>query len=112
MVLALAPDERSADAARARYRELAGRVAFVGRARRRRTGSTARRSAAARSRPDDPLRGTWTVVVLGPGFDACFVARAEGDGDEWAFAVTVRPRDRGRVRADADGADASRFRRA
>ena len=30
--------------------------------------------------PDDTLRGTWTVVALGPGLAACFVAREADDG--------------------------------
>jgi hypothetical protein len=32
------------------------------------------------------LEGTWTEVVLGPGYGACFVARR--DGDEWLFATS------------------------
>jgi EAL domain-containing protein (putative c-di-GMP-specific phosphodiesterase class I) len=34
----------------------------------------------------DSLEGTWTEVVLGPGYGACFVARR--DGDEWLFATS------------------------
>ena len=30
--------------------------------------------------PDDPLRGTGTLVALAPGFSACFVVRDTGDG--------------------------------
>jgi hypothetical protein len=30
--------------------------------------------------PGDTLRGTWTVVALGPGLAACFVARETADG--------------------------------
>jgi hypothetical protein len=30
--------------------------------------------------PEDPLRGTWTVVALGPGLAACFVAREAAGG--------------------------------
>ena len=37
--------------------------------------------------PDDPLRGTGTLVALAPDFAVCFVMRAT-DGDEWEFAVT------------------------
>jgi hypothetical protein len=32
------------------------------------------------------LDGTWTEVVLGPGYGACFVARP--DGDQWRFAIS------------------------
>jgi hypothetical protein len=28
----------------------------------------------------DPLRGTWTVIALGPGLAACFVASESEDG--------------------------------
>ena len=34
---------------------------------------------------DDPLRGTWTEVALGPGYGAYFVARRDDDGN-WRFA--------------------------
>ena len=37
--------------------------------------------------PDDPLRGTGTLVALAPDFAACFVMREVG-ADEWSFAVT------------------------
>ena len=37
--------------------------------------------------PDDPLRGTGTLVVLAPDFAACFVTRETGE-DEWSYAVT------------------------
>jgi hypothetical protein len=36
---------------------------------------------------DDPLRGTWTEVALGPGYGACFVARRDDD-DTWRFATS------------------------
>ena len=36
---------------------------------------------------DDPLRGTWTEVALGPGYGACFVARRDDDGS-WRFATS------------------------
>ena len=36
---------------------------------------------------DDPLRGTWTEVALGPGYGACFVDRREDDG-RWRFATS------------------------
>jgi EAL domain-containing protein (putative c-di-GMP-specific phosphodiesterase class I) len=38
--------------------------------------------------PDDPLRGTGTLVALAPGFSACFVVREAGDGRTWEFATT------------------------
>ncbi len=38
--------------------------------------------------PDDPLRGTGTLVALAPGFSACFVVRDSGDGRTWEFATT------------------------
>ena len=49
--------------------------------------TTRRACAAARSPADDPLRGTWTEVALGPGYGACFVARRDDDGD-WRFATS------------------------
>lgn len=38
--------------------------------------------------PDDPLRGTGTLVALAPGFSACFVVRDTGDERTWEFATT------------------------
>ena len=39
--------------------------------------------------PDDRLRGTWTVVALGPYLNAAFVARTDGDGPgDYRFAVS------------------------
>ena len=51
------------------------------------TRSTAPACAAATLAPDDPLRGTGTLVALAPDFAACFVVR-EPTADEWEFAVT------------------------
>ena len=63
----------------AELRELAGKLAFVGA-----LGAPAEMAEAGiRTGPlpaDDTLRGTWTVVALGPGLAACFVAREADDG--------------------------------
>ena len=70
----------------ARYRALIGRLGFVGVL----GGAASDPSGAIRGGTlphDDPLRGTWTEVALGPGYGACFVARLEDDG-EWRFATS------------------------
>jgi EAL domain-containing protein (putative c-di-GMP-specific phosphodiesterase class I) len=88
MVLAGFPDEGHADAGVvARYRELSGRVAFVGVLG---GGAGIDSDTAIRGgplAPEDRLRGTWTVVALGPYLNAAFVARADGDGT-YRFAVS------------------------
>ena len=60
-------------------RELAGRLAFVGA-----LGAPAELAEAGiRTGPlpvGDTLRGSWTVVALGPGLAACFVGRQMDDG--------------------------------
>lgn len=46
--------------------------------------------AGVRSGPivdGDPLRGTWTVVAVGPNYNACFVASEREDGD-YDFATS------------------------
>jgi EAL domain-containing protein (putative c-di-GMP-specific phosphodiesterase class I) len=86
MVLAALADEQLGPAADARYGNLQERVAFVGVLNAGPTfdGTRVRGGALA---PDDPLRGTGTLVALAPDFAACFVVRQTSD-DEWSFAVT------------------------
>jgi EAL domain-containing protein (putative c-di-GMP-specific phosphodiesterase class I) len=86
MVLAALSDERYGPATRERYGRLAERVAFVGVLNAGDTfaGSGVRGGALA---PDDPLRGTATVVALAPGFAGCLVMRPTAT-DQWEFAVT------------------------
>jgi EAL domain-containing protein (putative c-di-GMP-specific phosphodiesterase class I) len=81
VVLVAYPDEGHADAPQvAELRELAGRLAFVGV-----LGAPARLAHGGGIRtgpllPDDTMRGTWTVIALGPGLAACFVAQEASDG--------------------------------
>jgi EAL domain-containing protein (putative c-di-GMP-specific phosphodiesterase class I) len=86
MVLASMSDERFGPAAKERYGRLQDRVAFVGVLN---AGSTfdGTRVRGGKLAPDDPLRGTGTLVALAPDFAACYVVR-EAEGDEWEFAVT------------------------
>jgi EAL domain-containing protein (putative c-di-GMP-specific phosphodiesterase class I) len=86
MVLASLADEAGAGEAVARYGWLPERIAFAGvlNAGAAFEGSGVRSGQLA---ADDPLRGTGTLVALGPDFAACLVARQTGE-DEWAFAVT------------------------
>jgi EAL domain-containing protein (putative c-di-GMP-specific phosphodiesterase class I) len=80
VLLAAYPHEAhlSADEA-AELRELAGKLAFVGA-----LGAPPELAEAGIRTgtlpPGDTLRGTWTVVALGPGLAACFVARESEDG--------------------------------
>jgi EAL domain-containing protein (putative c-di-GMP-specific phosphodiesterase class I) len=88
LLLAALPGDDPAPPGRLeRYRALGGNVGFIGVL----GGGVAEAAAADRVRggplaPGDALRGTWTEVALGPGYDACFVAR-EKDG-EWLFATS------------------------
>jgi len=69
-----------------RYRRVAGELGFVGVL----GGGAADAAEGIRGGPlpeRDPLRGTWTEVVLGPGYAACFVA-CPGDDGEWRFATS------------------------
>ena len=86
MVLASLADEQYGPAAVRRFGWLPERVAFVGvlNAGRTLAGTEVRTGTLA---PDDPLRGTGTLVALAPGFAACVVTRRTGE-DEWAFAIT------------------------
>jgi EAL domain-containing protein (putative c-di-GMP-specific phosphodiesterase class I) len=86
MVLAALSDERFGPATADRYGRLADQVAFVGVLNAGDTfaGTGVRGGTLA---PDDPLRGTATLVTLAPGFAACLVMRPT-DSDEWEFAVT------------------------
>jgi EAL domain-containing protein (putative c-di-GMP-specific phosphodiesterase class I) len=86
MVLASMSDERLGPAADARYGRLPDRVAFVGVLN---AGSTfdGTNVRGGRLGPDDPLRGTGTLVALAPDFAACYVVREVGP-DDWEFAVT------------------------
>jgi EAL domain-containing protein (putative c-di-GMP-specific phosphodiesterase class I) len=86
MVLAALSDERLGPAADARYGRLADQVAFVGVLNAGPTfaGTGVRGGALA---PDDPLRGTGTLVALAPDFAACMVIRQRSE-EEWEFAVT------------------------
>jgi hypothetical protein len=88
MVLAAFPDEGQAGPEEvARYRALAGRVAFVGVLG---GGPGIDADPTVRGAPlaaGDPLHGTWTVVALGPYLNGAFVAEARPDGD-FSFAVS------------------------
>ncbi len=87
LLLAAAPgDEPLPPAQLERYERLAEQIGFVGVL----GGDAAGRSDGLRGgrMPDeDPLRGTWTEVALGPGYGACFVAR-EGEDGSWRFATS------------------------
>jgi len=88
VVLVAYPDESHAGPDDvAELRELAARLAFVGA-----LGAPADLEPGGGIRtgplqPDDTLRGTWTVIALGAGLAACFVAREAGDG-EWDLATS------------------------
>jgi EAL domain-containing protein (putative c-di-GMP-specific phosphodiesterase class I) len=86
LLLAAAPDGTALPQSQVeRYRELARRIGFVGVL----GGGAAESGEGIRGGPlaaGDPLHGTWTEVVLGPGYGACFVAREEGA--EWLFATS------------------------
>jgi EAL domain-containing protein (putative c-di-GMP-specific phosphodiesterase class I) len=86
MVLAALSDERYGPATAERYGRLAEQVAFVGVLNAGDTfaGTGVRGGTLS---PEDPLRGTATVVALAPGFAACLVMRPT-DTEEWEFAVT------------------------
>jgi EAL domain-containing protein (putative c-di-GMP-specific phosphodiesterase class I) len=87
LLLAAVPDDDLLPAVQlARYARLAEQIGFVGVL----GGGAAEQSDALRGGPipaDDPLRGTWTEVALGPGYGACFVARRDGEG-QWRFATS------------------------
>jgi EAL domain-containing protein (putative c-di-GMP-specific phosphodiesterase class I) len=86
LLLAAAPDGGALpDGQMKRYRGLARRIGFVGVL----GGEAAAAGNGIRGGPlppGDPLHGTWTEVVLGPGYGACFVARQ--DDGEWLFATS------------------------
>ena len=88
LVLVAVPDDAPLPAGQlARYNALAGSLGFLGVLGGGASGSGA--DGAIRGGPlaaDDPLRGTWTEVALGPGFGACFVACE--DGDDWLVATS------------------------
>ena len=86
MVLAALADESHGPDSVARYGWLPERIAFVGvlNAGDSFDGTGVRSGTLA---PDDPLRGTGTLVALAPDFAACFVVRETG-ADEWSFAIT------------------------
>ncbi|HKG64527.1 MAG TPA: EAL domain-containing protein, partial [Solirubrobacteraceae bacterium] len=87
LLLAAVPDDDLLPAAQLeRYARLAGEIGFVGVL----GGGAADHAEGLRGGPlpaDDPLRGTWTEVALGPGYGACFVARRDDDGN-WRFATS------------------------
>jgi hypothetical protein len=87
MLLAAVPDDDVLpDGQLGRYAELAERIGFVAVL----GGGAAAAAGAIRGGPlaaDDPLRGTWTEVALGPGYGACFVAQPQDDGS-WRFATS------------------------
>jgi EAL domain-containing protein (putative c-di-GMP-specific phosphodiesterase class I) len=87
LLLAAVPDDDLLPAAQLeRYARLVGEIGFVGVL----GGGAADHAEGLRGGPlpaDDPLRGTWTEVALGPGFGACFVARRNDDGT-WRFATS------------------------
>ena len=86
LLVSLAGDEAVPEAQLERYVGLAETIGFVGV-----LGGGAADAAAAirggRLPPEDPLRGTWTEVALGPGYGACFVASLQEDGS-WRFATS------------------------
>ncbi len=77
----------------ARYREMASGAALVGALG---VGLSERPAPGVRGvalAPDDPLRGEWNVVAIGPHFAAAFVARDLGDSGpdmerQFDFALT------------------------
>jgi EAL domain-containing protein (putative c-di-GMP-specific phosphodiesterase class I) len=87
LLLAAAPGDEPLPAEQlGRYHALGEVMGFVGVL----GGGAAEQDGAVRGgalAPDDPLRGTWTEAALGPGYGACFVARAEDD-DTWSFATS------------------------
>ena len=87
LLLAAVPDDDPLPPEQlARYERLAEAIGFVAVL----GGGAADHADAIRggSLPaDDPLRGTWTEVALGPGYGACFVARPDDDGN-WRFATS------------------------
>jgi EAL domain-containing protein (putative c-di-GMP-specific phosphodiesterase class I) len=87
LLLAAVPDDDLLPAAQLeRYARLVGEIGFVGVL----GGGAADHAEGLRGGPlpaDDPLRGTWTEVALGPGYGACFVARRDDDGN-WRFATS------------------------
>ena len=67
------------------YEELASELAFVAALA---PGMPPRRGTGLRGvsiRDDDPLRGTWNVIVLGPHFAAMLAAREHGNAHDQAF---------------------------
>jgi EAL domain-containing protein (putative c-di-GMP-specific phosphodiesterase class I) len=87
MVLVALPEESRGAVALERYGWLTDRVAFVGVLN---AGGALDDTAGVRTgalADDDVLRGTATLIALGPDFSACFVAAQTGP-DEWAFATT------------------------
>jgi EAL domain-containing protein (putative c-di-GMP-specific phosphodiesterase class I) len=85
MVLGCLVHERYAVSAVRRFGWLRERVAFVGilNAGDAFAGTGVR---SGRLAPDDPLRGTATLVALAPDFAACYVTREDGDAWEWAVS--------------------------
>jgi EAL domain-containing protein (putative c-di-GMP-specific phosphodiesterase class I) len=87
LVLSALPDESLGDPRLARrYEALADHLAFVGVLANGAGFAGAQGVRHGALRADDPLRGTWAVVGLGPWYGALFVARPQEDG--WAFAVS------------------------
>ena len=87
LLLAATPDDQPLPPDQLeRYEHMAGEIGFVGVL----GGAAAHRAPGLRGGPlpeDDPLRGTWTEVALGPGYGACFVARRDENGG-WRFATS------------------------
>ena len=87
LLLAAAPDDDPLPPAQlGRYEHLAAEIGFVAVL----GGGAAEHAESIRGGAlpaDDPLRGTWTEVALGPGYGACFVARRDDDGS-WRFATS------------------------
>jgi EAL domain-containing protein (putative c-di-GMP-specific phosphodiesterase class I) len=80
VVLVAYPDESHASPGEvAELQDLAGRLAFLG-ALGAPPGLAGGGIRTGPLLPEDTLRGTWTVIALGPGLAACFVARDAGDG--------------------------------
>jgi EAL domain-containing protein (putative c-di-GMP-specific phosphodiesterase class I) len=86
LLAAVSADDLLPAAQLERYARLVGEIGFVGVL----GGGAADHAEGLRGGPlpaDDPLRGTWTEVALGPGYGACFVARRDDDGN-WRFATS------------------------
>ena len=70
------------------YTKLATELAFVGTMTVDLPPSIAPRLRGVNIRDDDPLRGTWNVVVISPDFAAMLAARADREDGSYEFVLT------------------------